>query len=192
MGQFSVVVRSATQTEALGAALSAALESCLAPQSAVPDSGRAADLVRAAKVARAGGAWTLHLSGDLGAGKTTLVRGALRHLGIAGAVRSPTFSIMESYAARGWHVLHLDLYRLRTADELLGLGLADYDQSDAFWMIEWPERGGSRLPTPDLSLQLSALAEPAHDYIEWRQVSLQSHSPRGQLWFDNLEISHLS
>ena len=180
MGQFSVVVRSATQTEALGAALSAALESCLAPQSAVPDSGRA------------GGAWTLHLSGDLGAGKTTLVRGALRHLGIAGAVRSPTFSIMESYAARGWHVLHLDLYRLRTADELLGLGLADYDQSDAFWMIEWPERGGSRLPAPDLSLQLSPLAEPAHDHNEWRQVSLQSHSPRGQLWFDNLEISHLS
>ena len=132
------------------------------------------------------------MSGDLGAGKTTLVRGALRHLGFAGAVRSPTFSIMESYAARGWHVLHLDLYRLRTADELLGLGLADYDQSDAFWMIEWPERGGSRLPTPDLSLQLSALAEPAHDYNEWRQVSLQSHSPRGQLWFDNLEISHLS
>ena len=158
----------------------------------MPESDRAADLGRAANAAHAGGAWTLHLSGDLGAGKTTLVRGALRHLGITGAVRSPTFSIMESYAARGWHVLHLDLYRLRTADELLGLGLADYDQSDAFWMIEWPERGGSRLPTPDLSLQLSALAEPALECNEWRQVSLQSHSPRGQLWFDNLEISHLS
>ena len=130
--------------------------------------------------------------GDLGAGKTTLVRGALRHLGITGAVRSPTFSIMECYVARGWQILHLDLYRLKSADELLGLGLADYDRSDALWLIEWPERGGSRLPAPDLLLQFSALTERSEGSLDGRLARLQAHSARGQLWFEELEISHLS
>lgn len=96
-----------------------------------------------------------YLSGDLGAGKTTLVRGLLRALGVVGAVRSPTYSLLEHYQAGQWDVLHLDLYRLGAPEDLLALGLADHDGPHALWLVEWPEQAGPGLPRADLSLRLS-------------------------------------
>jgi tRNA threonylcarbamoyladenosine biosynthesis protein TsaE len=93
------------------------------------------------------------LSGPLGAGKTTFVRGALRELGIAGAIRSPSYTLVEEYSAAGWDVLHLDLYRLGGADDLAELGLRDRHRGAALFLVEWPERAPGALPA-DLVLEL--------------------------------------
>jgi len=97
----------------------------------------------------------LYLHGDLGAGKTTLARGLLRALGESGPVRSPTFGLLAEYALPAGTVLHLDLYRLRAANELAGLGLADYLPGSRLWLVEWPERaGGAGLPAADVEAWL--------------------------------------
>src|SRR6056297_3323471 len=92
----------------------------------------------------------LHLAGPLGAGKTTLVRGLLRGLGHRGAVRSPTYTLIEPYDELTPRVYHLDLYRLGDPEELDYLGLRDLLTGDTLLLIEWPERGLGVLPTPDL------------------------------------------
>ena len=132
------------------------LELALADEAATVELGaRIAD----ALPAEAGeGAWRVHLFGDLGAGKTTLVRGVVRALGGRGPVRSPTYSLLETYALPPWEVLHLDLYRLAGPSELQALGLADYDRSGALWLIEWPERLGAG-PSADLEVHLRADAD---------------------------------
>ena len=96
----------------------------------------------------------IHLHGDLGAGKTTLVRGFLRGLGLQGAVRSPTYTLIESYQAGPVTVHHLDLYRLADPEELEYLGLRDLLGEPALLFIEWPERAGDWLPPPDLEIHL--------------------------------------
>ena len=97
----------------------------------------------------------LYLHGELGAGKTTLVRGLLRALGEHGAVRSPTYSLVAEYLLAGQRFLHLDLYRLSSPDELAGLGLADQLPGSRLWLVEWPEHGQGRgLPPPDLHVFL--------------------------------------
>jgi tRNA threonylcarbamoyladenosine biosynthesis protein TsaE len=105
--------------------------------------------------AAASHALRLHLCGQLGAGKTTLARGLLRALGVSGAVRSPSYALMETYDAGGWHVLHVDLYRLAAPEDVAALGLADFDLPGCLWLVEWPERAGSALPAPDLGLSLA-------------------------------------
>lgn len=95
------------------------------------------------------------LYGELGAGKTTLVRGLLRHLGHAGAVRSPTYTLVESYQPGGRRVHHLDLYRLGHPEELEFIGLRDLLQPTDTVLVEWPERGEGVLPSPVLSITLS-------------------------------------
>lgn len=107
----------------------------------------------AALAHRIPGGWVF-LEGDLGAGKTTLVRGWLRALGHAGAVRSPTFSLLEPYECDGRSVLHLDLYRLADPEELTLLGLEDWLEGEPTVLIEWAARGGPLLPAPDITIQL--------------------------------------
>ena len=97
----------------------------------------------------------IYLEGPLGAGKTTLARGLLRALGVTGTIRSPTYTLLEPYEVAGRTLVHLDLYRLNDPRELESLGLRDYPRERCWWLIEWPERGGQRLPQPDLRLALA-------------------------------------
>ena len=97
----------------------------------------------------------VHLRGDLGAGKTTLVRGLLRSMGHAGAVRSPTYTLMEPYRLGGRAILHMDLYRLGDPEELEFIGLRDALAEPVLVLVEWPERGEGVLPAADVSIRLA-------------------------------------
>jgi tRNA threonylcarbamoyladenosine biosynthesis protein TsaE len=101
------------------------------------------------------GGLLVFLHGELGAGKTTLVRGLVRGLGHAGAVKSPTYTLVESYRLPTLEIHHLDLYRLADAEELEWLGIRDLLAGEALCLIEWPERGAGVLPAADLHLTLS-------------------------------------
>ena len=97
----------------------------------------------------------IELRGELGAGKSTFARGALRALGVTGHIKSPSYTLLETYDPPGGRVVHLDLYRLNDPEELEHLGLADYHRPGFLWLIEWPEKGAGRLPTPDLRYEFS-------------------------------------
>lgn len=101
-----------------------------------------------------GAAIVVAIQGELGAGKTTLVGGVINALGIAGAARSPTYTLIEPYEAHGRYVYHLDLYRLADPQEVEALGVRDLLMPDAVLLIEWPERGAGALPHADLAIAI--------------------------------------
>jgi len=94
------------------------------------------------------------LSGDLGTGKTTLVRGALQARGVTSGVRSPTYTLVEYYPFADFAVAHFDLYRLGDPEELEYLGYRDYLNSQTLCLIEWPQRAAGYLHAVDLAIEL--------------------------------------
>ncbi|MBS1200282.1 MAG: tRNA ((37)-N6)-threonylcarbamoyltransferase complex ATPase subunit type 1 TsaE [Proteobacteria bacterium] len=97
----------------------------------------------------------LALSGELGAGKTTLARALLRGLGVHGPVRSPTYTLVEPYEVSRGRVLHFDLYRLASGEELELIGYRDLRAGSLLSIVEWPERGAGTLGPPDLACDLA-------------------------------------
>ena len=95
------------------------------------------------------------LLGDLGSGKTSLVRGVLRELGHSGAVKSPTYTLLEEYSVAGRDIIHFDLYRLTDPEELDLIGIRDYVNGKNCCFFEWPQRGQGYLPAADLQIQIS-------------------------------------
>jgi tRNA threonylcarbamoyladenosine biosynthesis protein TsaE len=108
--------------------------------------------LRLAQSARRAG--VIYLQGELGAGKTTLVRSLLRGFGYQGRVRSPTYTLLESYPLEGLNVYHLDLYRLASPEELEWIGLRDLLAGNDLLLIEWPEQGRGMLPPADLVIAI--------------------------------------
>ena len=114
----------------------------------------------------------MYLRGDLGAGKTTLVRGFLSELGHLGRVPSPTYTLIEPYSLAGYAVYHIDLYRIRSPGELRDLGLGELLEDGAVALIEWPQHGDGELPPADITVDM-ALDPPG------RRMTLQAASALG-------------
>jgi len=122
----------------------------------------------------------MHLSGELGTGKTTLVRGLLRALGVTGAVKSPTYTWVEPYSTSSLDLYHFDFYRFDNRSAWLSSGLREYFRPDAACIVEWPERAANALPTPDVAVTLSYAGEA-------RRAELRADSPAGEAWLSSLQ-----
>jgi len=123
----------------------------------------------------------LYLQGELGAGKTTCVRSLLRALGVAGLVRSPTYTLVETYVLPNLTCVHVDLYRLQSLTEVDELGLRDSIGPGCLLLVEWPERGGGHLPAADLNLTLLYAGDA-------RRARLHANTSIGVEWLKNLGI----
>ncbi len=120
---------------------------------------------------------TFYLEGDLGAGKTTLVRGMLRALGHQGRVKSPTYTLVETYSLPAFELYHYDLYRMHDPREWLDAGFRDTDDGRTVSLIEWPEKAAGWLPTPDVVIHLRIDDDS-------RTVECEAKSPRGARYLE--------
>ncbi|MGI9322582.1 MAG: tRNA (adenosine(37)-N6)-threonylcarbamoyltransferase complex ATPase subunit type 1 TsaE [Pseudomonadales bacterium] len=129
-----------------------------------------------------GGRGAVHISGELGAGKTTLCRAMIKELGHQGAVKSPTFTIVEPYELSGRRIFHIDLYRLTDANELNYLAIDEYYGDDCLCLVEWPERAAGQLPDHDVDVRLegTALSGSGVKTATARSVSLKGSSQLGE------------
>jgi tRNA threonylcarbamoyladenosine biosynthesis protein TsaE len=123
----------------------------------------------------------LHLCGELGSGKTTCARSMLHALGVIAIVRSPTYTLVDTYSVSGLTCVHIDLYRLQSAEEVEELGLRDLTGPGYLMLVEWPEKGGRAVPAPDLLLQLQYAGEA-------RTATLGAGSDIGRGWISKLAI----
>jgi len=123
--------------------------------------------------------WVIYLVGELGAGKTTLVRGYLRALGYTGPVKSPTYTLIEPYELGQGSVYHLDLYRMGDPQEVEYLGLRDALGEKVSLLVEWPECGRGYLPPADLEITLGYAGRG-------RNVTLKACSPAAEVALGNL------
>ena len=120
---------------------------------------------------------TFYLEGDLGAGKTTLVRGLLRALGHSGRVKSPTYTLVETYSLPAFELYHFDLYRLHDPREWLDAGFRDVSGGQAVSLIEWPEKAAGWLPPPDVVVRLRIDDDS-------RDAECEAASPRGARYLE--------
>ena len=145
----------------------------------LPTSDATEALGRALAITRPAHA-VVHLQGDLGAGKSTLARALLRTLGVEGAIRSPTYTLVERYPIPEGEAWHLDLYRIGDAGELDFLGLDDAVAT--LWLVEWPERAGLTLPKADLRVELATQGVG-------REAKLSAGTGIGERWLALLAAS---
>lgn len=123
----------------------------------------------------------LYLEGDLGAGKTTTARALLRELGVTGAVRSPTYTLIERYDTPAGEIAHLDLYRIADPEELHYLALDELAEKARLWLVEWPRRGQGALPPADMNLYLAIDGDG-------RSATLEAASGKGARWLDAIAL----
>jgi tRNA threonylcarbamoyladenosine biosynthesis protein TsaE len=159
-------------TESLGQALARSLPDALRR-------GAAAGGAAVGGVTVGGAGAVLYLQGELGAGKTTCVRSLLRALGVTGLVRSPTYTLVETYILADLTCVHVDLYRLRAATEIDELGLRDMAGPGCLLLVEWPERGGAALPPADVELVLQYAGDA-------RAAHLHAKTALGLKWLKDL------
>ena len=124
----------------------------------------------------------IYLEGDLGAGKTTLVRGLLRALGYAGKVKSPTYTFVELYAISRLYLYHFDFYRFEQPEEYLDGGFDEYFQDTAICLVEWPDKAGSHLPPADVRLRFTIVDD-------LRMVAVSGESEEGRRCLTNWHFS---
>jgi tRNA threonylcarbamoyladenosine biosynthesis protein TsaE len=153
--EIELALRDSAATDALGAALARAFPGA--------DDGCAA----------------LYLRGDLGAGKTTCVRSLLRTLGVTGLIRSPTYTLVETYRLDTLTCVHVDLYRLEGSAQVDELGLRDFMSPGHLLLIEWPDKGASALPLADAELTINYAPDG-------RRALLRAPTKRGSSWLRDL------
>jgi len=149
----------------------------------LPDEAATQGLGRACATGAANGL-VLHLRGELGAGKTTLVRGLLRALGYQGRVKSPTYTLVEPYGDLRLNLYHFDFYRLKDPSEWLSSGFREHFNADSLCVVEWPERAGNLIAMPDLEIHLEYATSG-----ESRRAALRAYTPAGETWLSSA-LSH--
>lgn len=122
---------------------------------------------------------TVYLHGDLGMGKTTLVRGMLHALGHAGKVKSPTYTLVELYVVSGLNLYHFDLYRFIDPEEWDAAGFRDFFNPQSICLVEWPEKAGDMIPDADIDITLQP-------YGNGRQVVIHANTGAGKHFLENI------
>lgn len=131
----------------------------------------------------------IYLSGPLGAGKTALVRAFLRALGVHGAVKSPSYALVEPYNFSNYSAYHFDFYRFFDQNEWQESGFRDYFEENAICLVEWPEKAGGLLPQADLEIKLSYQLDDkpeASPETAGRRIEVNALSPKGQVLIEQL------